>query len=344
MERTAAPRPTIRDVAREAGVGLGTVSRVLSASPRVAEPTRRRVEAAIERLGYHPSASARALSRGRAQTVEVILPLLARFYYLEVLHGILAATAPTDYCLNVRVLERPADRDRVFAEVDRRGHPDGLLVVRVPPSRELLARLARARVPGVVVDTGYPDLPSVGVDHRAAAQAMVAHLLGLGHRDIALVDRRHDPFDQAVLDARRRGYHDALALAGIVPRSEYEPAADWSAEGGAAALDLLLGLPEPPTAIFAGSDTQAIGVLERARQRGLAVPGDLAVCGYGDVQLARYLGLTTVHVPMRTMGERSVALLLEAIEGRPDARAHEQLEAELVVRSTCGAPSDPGRS
>lgn len=334
------PRPTIRDVAREAGVGLGTVSRVLTGSPRVAESTRQRVEAVIARLGYHPSASARALSRGRAQTIEVILPLLDRFYYFEVLHGILAAVAETDYCLNVRVLERPVDRDWIFAEVDRRGHPDGLLVVRVPPTEELLGRLARSRVPGILVDTAHHDLPGIGVNHRAATSTMVDHLVGLGHRRIALVDRRDDSFDQAVLDERRRGYHEALARAGLAPRAAYEPAADWSAEGGAAALDALLALPDPPTAIFAGSDTQAIGVLDRARQRGLAVPGDLAVCGYGDIQLAPYLGLTTMHVPMRAMGERAVALLLAAIEGRADDGAHEQLEAELVVRATCGAPSD----
>jgi DNA-binding LacI/PurR family transcriptional regulator len=333
------PRPTIRDVAREAGVGLVTVSRVLSGSPRVAEPTRQRVEAAIARLDFHPSASARALSRGRAQAIEVIAPLLTRYYYFEVLTGVLATLDDTDYCLNVRVLEHPADREQAFAQIARRGYPDGVLVIRVPPTGDLLSRLAQAQLPGMLVDATHPDLPSVGVDHRAAEAAMVDHLLGLGHRRIALVDRRADPFDQAVLDGRRQGYREALEQAGLGPRPEYEPAADWSAEGGAAALDALLALPEPPTAICAGSDTQAIGVLERARRRGLAVPDDLAVCGYGDVELARYLGLTTVHVPMRAMGERAAALLLATIEGGTGAPAREQLAAGLVVRVTCGAPS-----
>src|SRR5213076_3022990 len=109
---------------------------------------------------------------------------------------------------------------------------------------------------------------------------------------------------------------DSLARAGIESRPDYEQPTDWSAEGGASTLDALLALPEPPTAVFAGSDTQAIGILDRARQNGLAVPGDLAVCGYGDIELARYLGLTTMRVPMRAMGERVIALLLAAIEGR----------------------------
>jgi DNA-binding LacI/PurR family transcriptional regulator len=333
------PRPTIRDVAREAGVGLGTVSRVLGGSPRVAQDTRQRVNSAIARLGYHPNPSARALPRGRAQTIEVIVPLLTRYFYFEVLRGVLAAVADTDYCLNIRVLERPADRDRAFAQVDRRGHPDGLLVVRVPPTGELMARLGRAGVPAVLLDAHHADLPGVGVDHGAAAAAMVAHLVSLGHRRVALVDRARDPFDQSVLSGRRRGYRAALARAGIGHRSQYERDADWSAEGGAAALDALLALPEPPTAVWAGSDTQAIGVLDRARQRGLTVPGDLAVCGYGDIELARYLGLTTVRVPMRALGERAVALLLDAIERGVGEKTHLQLPTELVVRTTCGTPS-----
>jgi DNA-binding LacI/PurR family transcriptional regulator len=333
------PRPTIRDVAREAGVGLGTVSRVLGGNPHVSDETRQRVTAAIERLGYHPSTSARALSRGRTHTIEVIVPLLTRYYYFEILRGVLVVVANTDYCLNIRVLERPTDREQAFVQVDRRGHPDGLLLVRVRPSGDLVARLARAGVPAVLVDAPYPDLPDVGADHRAAATMMMEHLLSLGHRRVALADRPDDPFDASVLRGRRQGYRDALARAGIGHRPEYEPPTAWSAEGGAVALDALLALPEPPTAVFAGSDTQAIGVLERARQRGLTVPGDLAVCGYGDIELARYLGLTTVRVPMRAMGEHAIGLLLEAIEGRVGTPAQVRLPAELVVRSTCGAPS-----
>jgi LacI family transcriptional regulator len=333
-------QPTIRDVAREAGVGVGTVSRVLSGGARVADETRRRILDAIERLGYRPNLSARALARGRAptQTIEIIVPLLTRHYYFEVLSGVVTALANTDYCLNIRVLERPADRDRTFAEADRRGQPDGLLVLRVPPTDELVARLARARVPAVLVDGGHPELPGVGVDHHANAMAITAHLLSLGHRRIALVDRADDPFDPHVLAARRQGYREALASAGIGLRPEYEQAAAWSVDGAASALDALLALPEPPTAVVTGSDTQAIGVLERARQRGRAVPGDLAVCGYGDVEPARYLGLTTVRVPMRGMGERGTRMLLDAIEGRAAGSEPEILPSEVVVRATCGAP------
>jgi DNA-binding LacI/PurR family transcriptional regulator len=335
-------QPTIRDVAREAGVGVATVSRVLAGGALVADETRRRVLETIERLGYRPNASARALARGAAatQTVEVIVPLLTRYYYFEVLSGVVAALADTAYCLNLRVLERPADRERAFAEADRRGHPDGLVILRVSPTDDLVARLELARVPAVVVDASHPGLPGVGVDHRVNAAAMTAHLLALGHRRIALVDRGDDPFDGHVLAGRRQGYRAALDRAGIAHRPEYEQAAAWSVDGAASALDALLALPEPPTAVVAGSDTQAIGVLEHARRRGRSVPGDLSVCGYGDVEPARYLGLTTVRVPMRGMGERGTRMLLDTIDGR-GASGHEVLASEVVVRSTCGAPN-PG--
>lgn len=163
-------------------------------------------------------------------------------------------------------------------------------------------------------------------------------LLSLGHERVALVDRGEDPFDQSILTSRQQGYRDALSNAGIDHRPQYEQPADWSAEGGAAALDGLLGLSDPPSAIVAGSDTQAIGILDRARQRGLVVPGDLAVCGYGDIELARYLGLTTVRVPLRMIGERAVSMLLEAIEGPRNQSEHVLLPVEVVVRTTCGAP------
>jgi DNA-binding LacI/PurR family transcriptional regulator len=343
-ESTAVAQPTIRDVAREAGVGIGTVSRVLSGGALVAEETRRRVLETIERLGYRPNASARALARGRApsHTVEVIVPLLTRYYYFEILSGVVAALADTDYCLNIRVLERPADRTHAFAEADRRGHPDGLLVLRVPPTDELVARLARARVPAVLVDAAHPELPGVGVDHRANGAAIVGHLLSLGHRRIALVDRADDPFDAHVLAARRQGYREALTGEGVMPRPGYEQAATWSAEGAAAALDALLSLPEPPTAVVSGGDTQAIGMLERARQRGLSVPGDLSVCGYGDVEPARYVGLTTVRVPLRELGERGTGMLLAALDGAEVTPSQQVFACEVVARATCGAPG-PGR-
>lgn len=329
--------PTIRDLAREAGVGVGTASRVLSGHPHVAPATRARVQAAMERLGYRPSRVARALSKGRTQVLEVLVPLFTRYFYVEVLRGIEAALAATDYSLVIRTIERAADRDRAFADPCPRGHADGVLIVSLLPTAELIERLARAGCPAVLVDAEDARLPSIAVDHAAAAALAVHHLIALGHRRIGLIDHPEDPFAPVYPGGRYQGYRRALVEAGIAPRPEYELITDFSPEGGGAALERLLALAEPPTAVFVGSDTQAIGVLDTARRHGMRVPDDLAVVGYNDIELAQYLGLTTVRIPMREMGRRGVELLLTLLATDSPPPAAARLPAELVVRRTCGA-------
>lgn len=148
------------------------------------------------------------------------------------------------------------------------------------PTRGLVSRAMAAGVPLVLVDAEHPKLPSVAVDHAAAATSAVDHLFKLGHRHIALVDHAEDPFAPVYPDERHRGYRRALAEAGLPERPEYERVTDFSPEAGAAAMRELLALDEPPTAIFVGSDTQALGILEGARRAGLRVPDYLAVVGY----------------------------------------------------------------
>lgn len=328
--------PTIQDVARAAGVGLGTASRALTGHPRVTDATRARVLAAAARLGYRPSPIARALSRGRTQTLEVVVPLATRYFYVEVLRGIEEELALTDYALVIRSIERPADRDRITRDA-LRGRADGGLVVSLNPAGELLAWLRRVEVPVVLVDAVHGACSSVHVDHEEGAMLAVSHLLELGHRRIALIDHREDPFGPGGPGRRQAGYRRALAQAGIVPPPDYEQVTEFTPEAGARALQTLLRLPLPPTAVFVGSDTQAIGVLDAARAADLRVPEDLAVVGYNDIELAQYLGLTTVRVPMRELGRRAVQLLLRAIEDGHAVPTQVQLAAELVVRRTSSA-------
>lgn len=328
---------TIRDVAREAGVGVGTVSRVLSGGARVAPATRARVEAAILKLDYHPSPAARALSRRRTHTLEVVVPLATRHFYVEVLRGIEEALAETDYAVVIRTIDRPAARDRALAALGQRGRADGVIVVSLAPTDSLLAQLAAARVPAVLVDALHPTLPSVYVDHQAAAMAATRHLLAEGHQRIAIVDQDEDPAMPAAVSERQRGYRMALEAAGIPWKSEYEMVREPDPEGGMAAAAALLALPEPPTAVFVGSDIQAVGVLQEARRGGRRVPRDLAIAGYGDIEMSHHIGLTTMRVPVRELGQRGVELLLEAISGSAAPR-QVQLPAELIVRRTTAPP------
>jgi DNA-binding LacI/PurR family transcriptional regulator len=327
---------TIQDVAREAGVGVGTASRALSGNPHVADDTRAHVQMVAERMGFRPSPIARAFSRGRTHTLEVLVPLVTQHFYVEVLRGIEEALAATEYSLLIRSIERRSDRERILREAELRGRVDGALMVSLNPTRGMIRRLTEAGLPLVLIDAEHLRLASVGVDHAEAAASAVRHLVVLGHRRIALVDRAEDPSAPVYPDARHRGYRDALFKAGIKPRREYEHVTDFSPQAGAAALRDLLALRNPPTAVFAGSDSQAIGILEAARQAGRRVPDDLAVIGYNDIEVAAYLGLTTVHIPMREMGRYGVDLLLQGIDHPEAPPVRVQLPAELVVRRTSG--------
>lgn len=327
---------TIQDVAREAGVGLGTVSRVLSGSPNVAPATRQRIEAAMARLDYRPSPAARALRRQRTDTLEIVVPLFTRDFYMEVLRGIEAALLDTDFSLVIRTVERAGDRERVFARVAERGGADGTLLVSLVPPPELLHRLRASAVCAVLIDGAVAELPSVAVDHAPVSVQAVQHLLALGHRRIALIDRREDPFAPVAVSGRQLGYRQALAAQGIAGPGEYEQVVDFNPEAGADALTRLLALPGRPTAIFAGSDILAISVIETARRQGLRVPEDLSVIGYNDIEVSHYLGLTTVRIPMREMGQRGAETLLELLQ-EPDLHpAHVSLAGQLVVRGTTG--------
>jgi LacI family transcriptional regulator len=334
--------PTISDVAREAGVGVGTVSRVLNGNTKVAPDTRRRVQEAIERLGYRPNPMAQGLRLRRTHTLEVLVPLFTRYFYVEVLRGIEIGLGTTDYGLLIRSIEKQADRDRAFASSGALNYADGVLIVSLVPTDELVERLQAASCPVELVDAEYNGLSGVIVDHEASAAMAVRHLLELGHRRIALIDHPQDPFTASSSGGRYAGYREALAVAGLPVRPEYEVITEFSPEAGAAALHTLLALPKPPTAIFAGSDAQAIGVLQAARQRGCRVPEDLSIVGYNDIELAQYLGLTTVRVPMYEMGRRGIELLLAQLDGPQQAPIQECLQASLVVRTTTGPPAIEG--
>jgi DNA-binding LacI/PurR family transcriptional regulator len=331
--------PTIMDVARLAGVGIGTVSRVLNGSPLVSAVTRQRVLAAIERLGYRPSPIARAFGRRRTAKLELLVPLVAQSFVLEVLRGIEDALADTDYTLLLRTVESVEQRDQIFDECCTRGRADGVVIVWMPPTERFVLRLSAEAFPAVLLNAVHPHVSSVGVDHDAAARSAVAYCVGLGHTRVALVDRPVDPFNSASNGVCQRGYRLALADAGLSVLRQYERITDLSAAAGAAALDALAALPQPPSAIVAGSDTQALGILEAARSRGWRVPAEVSVVGYNDSDLTQDLGLTTVRIPLREMGRQATDALL-AILAEPGADpVATYLPTELVVRQTCGAPA-----
>ncbi len=331
---------TIRDVAQKAGVGLATVSRVLNNSPLVSDPTRERVKAAIAELDYRPNETARRLSLGKTLTIAVVTPFFTRPAFVERLRGVEQVLAESQYDLVLYNVETPERRDNYMRLLPRREKADGVLIISLPPRNEDLPFLASSPVPIVLVDANHPSLTMlnrVTTDDVSGGRLATQHLLDLGHRRIAyLSDHFETPFNFTASYDRYMGYCQALTAAGLPVRPEYHGCGEHSqTEAHRLSLDLLR-LPEPPTAIFAASDTQAMGVLAAARDLGLRVPGDLSVIGYDDIELAEHLRLTTIRQQLLESGRRGVRLLLNKLAAPHSAPTSEVLSIDLVVRATTG--------
>jgi len=335
---------TIRDVARRAGVGLGTVSRVLNNSPLVSPATRQRVLDVIAELHYTPSQIARSFALGRTLTISTIAPFFTRPSVVERLRGVEAALAGSGYNLVVFNVETVERRVACFRDVPRRDRSDGVLIISLAPRPVEAAAMGDSGVPVVLVDTFAAGLPSVLVDDVAGGELATRYLIELGHRAVAFIgDPLEDPLTFNFTSSRDRfaGYRRALAAYGVALRPEYECHGVHGRYEARSMARALLQQPEPPSAIFAASDTQAMGVLEAARDLGRDVPGSLSVIGFDDIDVAEYIGLSTVRQPLFESGARGVELLLAMLSGSAPRTPLEYLSVDLVARATT-APYRPG--
>jgi DNA-binding LacI/PurR family transcriptional regulator len=329
--------PTIRDVAQRAGVSLATVSRALNGSSLVNEDTKRRIVAAAAELDFAPSLLARRLSLGKTQTITVVISFLTRPQAAERLRGIDAALADSEFDLVIYNVETVEKRNQYFQTLPLRQRTDGLLVVSLPPPAEDVARLARSGVPVVFIDAheNTGAFPRVLGDDVAGGELATKHLLEMGHRRIGFVgDAFDNPFGFTSSRDRFEGYRRALASAG--PDAADQPVLLGS-HGRYEARDLaakMLVQTDRPTAIFAASDTQALGVLAAAQDLGLHVPDDLSVIGYDDIEACDFVGLTTVRQHLFESGRRGAQLLIaEIVERTPTATAV-VIDPEIVRRRT----------
>ena len=333
---------TIRDVAQKSGVGLGTVSRVLNDSPLVSEATRQRVLAVIKQLNYVPNPNARRLSLGKTLSIAAIVPFFTRPAEVERLRGVEHTLAASQYDLILYNVESPEKRDEYFKEVLRRESTDGVLIVSLSPRDDDVDRLAHSTVPIVLVDANHDSLVSLNrviVDDIAGGCSATRHLIELGHRHIGYIsDLLETPFNFTSSRHRYQGYRQALQAAGLPLRADYHREGEHGRYEARRLANEMLQLPDRPTAIFAASDTQALGVLEAARDCGLRVPDDLSVIGYDDIEIAEYVGLTTMRQMLYESGKRGVDLLLDVLEGFAAKPICDVMPTELIVRKTTAAP------
>lgn len=332
---------TIRDVAAKAGVGLATVSRVLNNSPLVSPPTRERVQAAIAELNFTPNPTARRLSLGKTLTIAVIAPWFTRPSSVERLRGIEQTLLDTPYDMVVVNVETVERRDRSFREIPRPDRADGVIIISFTPDEPQVKNLLICGVPVILVDAYHAAFTSVMEDSVRGGFLATQHLTQLGHQRIGYIsDVFDDPFNFTSRSRYRfDGYRTALEVAGLPFRPEFCRQGEHGREQARQMALELLNLPERPTAIFAASDTQALGILEAAQTCGLQVPAELSVVGYDDIEVAEYLNLTTIRQLLFASGKRGVELLVEAIEGHLPEPVYEALPVEMIVRGTTARPN-----
>src|SRR3954451_10239168 len=290
---------TIRDVASQAGVSVATASRAMNGSAVVSDATKQRILDVVQELGFAPSRAARHLSLGQTLTVGVVVSFLTRPQAAERLRGVDAVLSDSDFDLVIYNVETLEKRDHYLHTLAASQRTDGLLVMSLPPSRETAAQLSKSPVPVVFIDVHTPSIDSfarVNGDDRSGGRVAGQHLLDLGHRLIGFIgDDPENPFGFTSSRDRHLGLLDALDAAGVEVREAWT---GLGAHGRYEARELaqrMLSKETRPTAIFAASDTQALGVIAAAHDLGLRVPEGLSVIGYDDVEAAEYVGLTTVR-------------------------------------------------
>lgn len=332
-------RPTIRDVARRAGVGRGTVSRVLNDQPGVAAKTRAKVEQAIAELQFVPNPIGRQLSLGRTMAIGVVAPFLTRPSVVERLRGVSSTLVGTDYDMIAFDIESAERRDAMFRDILMRHSLDGLVVISLRPRGDEVDAMTRTGLPCVLIDTSHPRLPRVVVDDVQGGRIATAHLIELGHeRPAFLGDLPDSTFSFSSSRLRSWGFRRALLDAGLpFERSQIQVAR----HGRLTARDLAIAMltsDRPPTGIVCASDTQAFGVLEAARSLGMSVPGDVSVVGYDDIDAAASFDLTTIRQPLAASGAAGTSLLLEMLATGRRQPSRQTLEVEVVVRGSTAPP------
>jgi LacI family transcriptional regulator len=332
-------RLTIRQIADLAGVSIATVSRVLNGRGDVSDETRKAVSRVIRENGYTANRSARGLAAQRTGLVGLLVPLVYPAYFSGILAG--AAEALGELDMQIVLSPTGGEHDREVSGLDRlHGVTDGALMINPEESSDELERLLDGGYRFVVVDPLMPlpeRIPSVSAAHASGAHQAMRHLLDLGHRRIALIA---GPQGWVATEDRRRGYHSALAAAGILPDRALEVGAIPEIDPGREAAEHLLDLSEPPTAVFAFNDNIAIGAIQAARARGLRVPEDLSVVGFDDVEGATIVtpALTTVRQPLAEMGRTAVSLLNRLLERQRFETLHTELGTRLVIRDSTAPP------
>jgi len=326
---------TIHDVARVAGVGIGTVSRVINNSPGVKPATRTRVLTTIAQLNYRPNPIARSMISKRTGAIGVIVPFFTRPFHTELLRAVQTTLTRSGKELVLYDVENVIQRNYYLSNLPMLGRVDGLLLLSLPLDDEFAVIIRESGISVVLIDTYSPFFTSLVVENIEGAYQAVKFLIELGHRRIGFINgviEGNIKFNQA--NDRLIGLHRAFGEAGLIFEPELMLMAEWNRSGGKQAALQMLSQEKRPTAIFAASDLQAIGVLEAAKDLHLKVPDDISVIGFDDVEVAELLELSTIQQPIQRLGELGVRKLNEIMKKPQQLPELIRLNTTLIPRRT----------
>lgn len=338
-------RVTMQQVAERAGVSRTTVSFVLNNTPNVniSAETRARIWRAAADLNYARDFAAHSLATGRSHTIAFVLrqtpqELLVNAFLGGLLGGVRQAVHDYDYRVLFEIVE--GGETDVYMNLVRSQRVDGLLISGPFLSDQEITPLVTQGVP-LVIHGSLDDrsIYSVDIDNVSSARIATQHLIDLGHTRIAHIT--NGPLEYTAARDRLAGFRLALQDGSLpLPEDYVQVSRSFTDQGGYAAMQALLQLPQRPTAVFAASDVVAFGALQAIRDAGLRVPEDLSVVGFDDIPLARYLDppLTTVRLPALELGLEAGRMLMQIIQNTPPAKTHVQLDTEFIVRGSSAPP------
>lgn len=330
-------KPTIRDVARRAGVGIGTVSRVLNDSTQVRAETRNKVLAAIEELGFSPNAAARQLSGGKTWTVGVLAPFFTNPSFVQRLSGIQNVLDDSGYDLVLYSIRTFEQLNRRLNEISKASRVDGLIILTLHPTPDDLPPLDNALPVMLVIEEADRYFPHIMVDNPAGGRMATEFLIERDHTLIGFVgDELENSLYLKATKHRFNGFRAALSDAGLPAVEEWCRFGIHSQQSAYELSLTILAEPDRPTAIVASSDTMAFGVMEAAKKLSLRIPQDLAVIGFDDIPAAKIAQLTTVRQPLEESGQLAAERLFEwmATGELPQENLGTELPLEIINRET----------
>ena len=327
--------PTIYDVAEHSGVSISTISRVLNASDKVNAETRARVFRAIDALGFIPKAEARARALRTARRIGVVTPFFTAPSFVQRLRGIAETLSKVNFDLVIYTIDSVNRLQSYLASLPLTGNLDGLILMSLPVGENEARRLVEHQLATTLIEYPHPGLNSVEIDDVEGGRLAAQYLLKKGHRRIAFVGDTDLP-DYALhpVSLRLLGFRQTLHEAGIELPEQLVRLAPYTQEQTRQVASDLLSLPTPPTALFAATDFQALGVMKAARQLKIRVPEDLAVIGFDDLDMAEYADLTTIRQHLDESGRLAVEILLAHLEDPTRPTQHVKLPLTIIERET----------